>query len=118
MTYLGFHYQTKTHIEMKKLLTLMLAATLVFAASESSFAQKKKKKAKKGKVTAHGEKSVKGGKFNERKNIDPSAGPAGSAGSTKKKKKGKKSKNTSFAPLKHQFDLFYTYAKKEGNEIV
>lgn len=101
---------------MKKLLTFMLAATLVFAASESSLAQKKKKKKnKKEKVTPHGEKSVKGGKFNERKNIDPSAGPSGSSG---KRKKGKKSKNTSFAPLKHQFDLFYTYAKKEGNEIV
>lgn len=97
---------------MKKLLTLMLAATLVFAASESSFAQKKKKKDKKGKVTAHGEKDN-DGKFNERKNKGVGDGPAGST----KKRKGKKSKKTSFAPLKDEFDLFYSYIKKEDERL-
>lgn len=97
---------------MKKLLTLMLAATLVFAASESSFAQKKKKKGKKGKVTAHGEKDN-DAKFNERKNKGATDGPAGSS----KKKKGKKSKNTSFAPAQSEFDLFYSFNKKEDERL-
>ena len=89
----------------------MLAAMLFFAASESSFAQKKKKKGKKDKVTAHGEKDN-DGKFNERKN-KVGDGPAGSS----KKKKGKKSKNTSFAPVQSEFDLFYSFIKKEDERL-
>jgi len=100
---------------MKKLLTLMLAAMLFFAASESSFAQKKKKKGKKGKVTAHGEKDN-DAKFNERKSKGAADGPAGSSKNSKKKK-GKKSKSTGFAPVQSEFDLFYSFLKKEDERL-
>jgi len=80
---------------MKKLLTLVLAATILFAVSEPTHAQKKKReKSKKSKtnISVHGEKDN-NGIYNQRKNTVNE----GTAGRSKKRKgsKGKK-KDTSY----------------------
>ncbi len=88
----------------------MLTALLLVAVSETSFAQQKKKKDKKGKVTVHGEKDN-DSKFNQRKSKGGDSTPA-------KKKKGKKAKkDTSYLPSSNEFELFYTYSRKQKATI-
>ena len=92
---------------MKKILTLILAITLLMAVSESSYAQKKKKDTK-SKVSVHGEKNN-DGKFNERKN---KGGDIGRASKSKKKK----SKKTGFVQPTTTNELF-AFIKREVDSL-